>query len=298
MLINNIKIIAQTTEPNPREVDYWINTSVDPNGGLIMFHDGKAWHPVNEHHDLFQEELIKREVERAKAAEAKLQVQVNEINELLVEEGDGTKFLADDGSYKEINTIPYIIKDDLLSLQPILEEIDDTNTMLPTNFDELSEVVFDSNRPIFLSTGGSAGNRNLVPVSVIPGELNSNGSYVNLKIHNSLFRLWQMGITCVLKDNKGFVNYPAIPVYNVSNYTIFATINESSSFLMQSNNDVTKFSEVHVVINNTSTSDVTVTLPTASPYVCMNGDSLTIPANGYAEVNAISDGTNIYLRAL
>jgi hypothetical protein len=56
--------------------------------------------------------------------------------------------------------------------------------------------------------------------------------------------------------------------------------------------------EIHVIIKNTATSDVTVTLPTASPYACMSGDSLTVPASGCAEVNAISDGTNIYLRAL
>lgn len=215
MLINNIKFIAQSTEPNPNEVDYWINTSVDPNGGLIMFHDGEAWHPVNEHHDLFQEELIKEEVERAKAAEAALdqkittetnraitkenalETQINEINELLVEEGDGTKFLADDGNYKML-------------------ESSTTTT-----------------------------------------------SVTSLPITSNL---------------------------------VLATISAAGSFSLKSTPDAGK--EIHVIINNTATSDVTVTLPTSSPYVSISGDSLTVPASGYAEVNAISDGTNIYLRAL
>lgn len=197
MLINKIKFIAQSTEPNPNEVDYWINTSVDPNGGLIMFHDGEAWHPVNEHHDLFQEELIKQEVERAKAAEAALQEQVDEINELLVEEGDGTKFLADDGSYKEIS-----------------------------------------------------GGATVSSVAYIP----------------------------------------------IASNLVVATISEAGSFSLASTPNAGK--EIHVIIKNTATSDVTVTFPTASPYVCMSGDNATVPASGYAEVNAISDGTNIYLRAL
>jgi hypothetical protein len=52
------------------------------------------------------------------------------------------------------------------------------------------------------------------------------------------------------------------------------------------------------LVNNNGTSDITVTLPTASPYVPVNGDHTTVPVGGYAEINAVSDGTKIYLRAL
>lgn len=56
--------------------------------------------------------------------------------------------------------------------------------------------------------------------------------------------------------------------------------------------------EVHVIVKNTSSSDITIGIPTSSPYVNMSGDSLTVAGNGYADINVISDGTNMYVRAL
>lgn len=57
--------------------------------------------------------------------------------------------------------------------------------------------------------------------------------------------------------------------------------------------------EVHTLIHNTSTAAVTVALPTADPYVnCSSEASITIEAGGWGEVSALSDGTNIYLRAI
>lgn len=55
--------------------------------------------------------------------------------------------------------------------------------------------------------------------------------------------------------------------------------------------------EVHVMIKNTTSSDVTITYPTASPYVNTTNDTgFVIKTNGTGELNFISDGTNIYMR--
>lgn len=56
--------------------------------------------------------------------------------------------------------------------------------------------------------------------------------------------------------------------------------------------------EIHIIVKNTAASEITVTIPTASPYVSMSGESLTVAASGYAEINVISDGTNMYIRTL
>ena len=47
MLINKIKFVAQDAAPNPNEVDYWINTSVDPNGGEIQHYDGTQFKTIS-----------------------------------------------------------------------------------------------------------------------------------------------------------------------------------------------------------------------------------------------------------
>lgn len=77
---------------------------------------------------------------------------------------------------------------------------------------------------------------------------------------------------------------------------IVATIASSSSFSLTEVPEQGR--EIHILVNNNGTSDITITLPTASPYVPVNGDHTTVPVGGYAEINAISDGTKIYLRAL
>lgn len=47
MVTNKVEFKAQQTPPSPKEVDYWINTAEDPNGSVIMYHDGKQWKPLN-----------------------------------------------------------------------------------------------------------------------------------------------------------------------------------------------------------------------------------------------------------
>lgn len=313
MLINNIKFIAQSTEPNPNEVDYWINTSVDPNGGLIMFHDGEAWHPVNEHHDLFQEELIKEEVERAKAAEAALdqkittennraitkenalETQINEINELLVEEGDGTKFLANDGEYKEVSTEPTLIT---------WGSIANNEHLILRNFAEKgitdNLIVYTGTNNVEYRGSIVSAYRTTADASYIVATVISNNDYNPYLLTGSLVSMagtyrWMGPVIIPIKQDKSTTATSLFSLPITSNLVV-ATIAAAGSFSFESIPTAGK--EIHVIINNTATSDVTVTLPTAYPYVCISGDSLTVPASGYAEVNAISDGTNIYLRAL
>ena len=73
-----------------------------------------------------------------------------------------------------------------------------------------------------------------------------------------------------------------------------ATVSASGSFSIATG--LTAGREVHVIIYNSGSSAITITMPTASTYVNMGDDSITIAAGGYAEVNALSDGSKIYIR--
>lgn len=328
MLINNIKIIAQTTEPNPREVDYWINTSVDPNGGLIMFHDGKAWHPVNEHHDLFQEELIKQEVERAKAAEDTIEDAVG---------------LNDDGTFKEISGN---YTNDATSIVNAIQKVDEA--VKNVKFNSLPKYDIMLNEGNSLPTKKEDGDLTIpylnlakyvgedAPTSFLLVIWNYNSSGLDGIFNEMWYRQIPVILYCAFNGFPGMSQFHGVNVTNGDEYILMsnqyqgygvgqirfvkngtkpsstttisvaslpitsnlvvATISAAGSFSLTSTPDAGK--EIHVIIKNTATSDVTVTLPTASPYVCISSDSLTVPASGYAEVNAISDGTNIYLRAL
>lgn len=56
--------------------------------------------------------------------------------------------------------------------------------------------------------------------------------------------------------------------------------------------------EIHIIINNTSTSTITIVLPNTDNYVCLTDTALSINAGQYAEVNIISDGSKMYIRSL
>lgn len=75
-----------------------------------------------------------------------------------------------------------------------------------------------------------------------------------------------------------------------------ATISANGTFSLSSTPSAGR--EIHIIIKNSASSNITVTLPTSSSYVNMSGDSITVNANGYAELNVISDGTTMYIRGL
>lgn len=77
---------------------------------------------------------------------------------------------------------------------------------------------------------------------------------------------------------------------------IIATLSASASLAFASSTGFAPGREIHVLIKNTAAEAITITLPTEGIYRS-DTDTLTIDPDSYAEVNAISDGSIIYLRA-
>ena len=82
----------------------------------------------------------------------------------------------------------------------------------------------------------------------------------------------------------------------ISKRLCIVTISASGSFTLA--NIPSAGREIHIIVKNSSASDITITMPSTSEYVKMSGDELTVVANEYAEINVISDGTNMYIRTL
>lgn len=98
-------------------------------------------------------------------------------------------------------------------------------------------------------------------------------------------------------------NYSPIGKTNVTSLANIPIANELVLADVSANGSITLAEvpvagkDVHVIIHNTGSSSIDVTLPTTSPYILTSGENpATIAANGYAEVNFVSDGTNIYVR--
>lgn len=45
-MIKDIKFLATTVQPNPKEVTHWVDLSEDPTGGVIKTFDGKEWKSI------------------------------------------------------------------------------------------------------------------------------------------------------------------------------------------------------------------------------------------------------------
>lgn len=74
----------------------------------------------------------------------------------------------------------------------------------------------------------------------------------------------------------------------------FATVSASASLTM--NGMIANGREVHIIIKNDSSADITVTMPTSSTYIHLGDSFFTVPAGGYAELNIISNGSKHYTR--
>lgn len=96
--------------------------------------------------------------------------------------------------------------------------------------------------------------------------------------------------------NNGHNAVSSVAGIPVSKRLVIATINGNGSFTLASTPADGR--EIHVIVHNTNSSDIEITMPSGSNYVKMSGDTLTVAGSSYADINVISDGTNMYIRAL
>lgn len=96
--------------------------------------------------------------------------------------------------------------------------------------------------------------------------------------------------------NTGHNSVTSVTSIPITKRLVVATISTDGSFSLA--NTPEDGQEVHIIVHNTSTSDINITMPSSSSYINMSGDTLTVAASSYADINVLSDGTNMYVRAL
>lgn len=124
----------------------------------------------------------------------------------------------------------------------------------------------------------------------------TSGSYNDLLNKPSIPTVPSGTSNAVADYNRNTGHNTATSLSNVatSKRLVIATISSNQSFTVANNPGDGK--ELHIIVRNTSSSDRTVSMPTTSSYVNMSGDSLTVPANGYAEINVVFDNSYRYIR--
>lgn len=127
-------------------------------------------------------------------------------------------------------------------------------------------------------------------------EVATSGSYNDLSNKPSIPTVPSGTDDAVSDYNRNTGHNTATSLSNVatSKRLVIATISSNQSFTVANNPGNGK--ELHIIVKNSSSSDRTVSMPTTSSYVNMSGDSLTVPANGYAEINVVFDNSYRYIR--
>lgn len=123
-------------------------------------------------------------------------------------------------------------------------------------------------------------------------ELNSTISSLQSTVESidttNLEKLDEMLTRNVTDTLNSLANVPTNKAYLVANITS----NQTLSFA----NTWTNNTSVHIFIQNSGTSEVTITIPNTGVYVNMSAETLVIPASYGGEIDAFYDGYNVWLR--
>lgn len=83
----------------------------------------------------------------------------------------------------------------------------------------------------------------------------------------------------------------AIPV---THKVVTCPISAAGSFAISGT--MTAGQVIHVIVQNTTTSAIAVTIPNSGSYHSFSGSSLSVPASGYAEINVVYNGEKMFIR--
>lgn len=129
--------------------------------------------------------------------------------------------------------------------------------------------------------------------------INYNAGKETISFKNSNNQIVAFSVSQAISDatfNNGHNAVSSVAGIPVSKRLVIATISNNGSFTLASTPADGR--EIHVIVHNTNSSDIEITMPSGSNYVKMSGDTLTVAGSSYADINVISDGTNMYIRAL
>ena len=230
------------------------------------------------------------------------------LEDLIQRNGDGEAFLANDGTYKYLND--YLTKNEAsatyVSLSPFNDLKDRVNT-IETDF--VRTIIFEQALGLYSTTGevqemlngkvDKDGNKQLSTedfTTQLKEKLEGLQNYNDTAIKNSISNLEnKVAPTTALTtfmEGASFVN--TLSDIPITYRLVIATVSADSSLTLANTPSVGR--EIHVIIHNTSTSEIAITLPNSGNYVNTLDQVMTIDGSSYGEINLISDGNVIYIK--
>ena len=128
--------------------------------------------------------------------------------------------------------------------------------------------------------------------------INYNAGTETISFKNSNNEIVALSVSQAISDatfNNGHNAVSSVTDIPISKRLAIATISSHDSLTLAATPPDGR--EIHVIVNNTADRDILITMPSGSNYVKMSGDTLTVPALSYTDINVISDGNKMYIRA-
>lgn len=95
---------------------------------------------------------------------------------------------------------------------------------------------------------------------------------------------------------EGHNNVTSLSNIPVTKRLVKASIATSQGFSISKN--IGDGKELHIIVNNSNTEEITIALPNTGYYVCLVDTALTIEPGAFVEINVISDGGLMYIRSI
>jgi hypothetical protein len=132
--------------------------------------------------------------------------------------------------------------------------------------------------------------------TALKNKLGSLSNYDDSAITNSINTLSSNVANAIALEKyyNGISKVTSVVNIPITYRLVLATISADSSLSLASVPSVGK--EVHVIIHNTASKDIAVTIPNSGNYINTLDPTLTVKASSYSEVNLISDGSIVYIK--
>lgn len=98
--------------------------------------------------------------------------------------------------------------------------------------------------------------------------------------------------------NNGVTTASSVSSIPVTHRLAIVSVNANGDFSLASTPEAGR--EINVIVRNTGSGKINITVPHNSTYLLPDGKQnvITIAAGGYADINVISNGTNMFVRGL
>ena len=198
---------------------------------------------------------------------------IEEIVSKIKTDGEGNKYLNDKGEYKELN--------------------------IPTKLSELTDDVVSGS---YLSINGGTLNGDLYADNIYSNAYKDYDGVNTLTFTSDQITVSNQ-TTETFVITKEFIDFyegsntaTSVASLPIDRRLVIATISASESLTLSNTPDAGR--EIHIIVNNSSTSAISIALPNTGNYVCLTDTALSLDAGAYAEINIISDGSKMYIRSI